>query len=104
MIIMTIRMISSRIMTIRMISSIIMTMRVKVAELKKKRHDQEHTHRPACRIVVVVVELLLLLVLEVVVVVVVVVVGEVGVGGEVVVEGVGRSCPRLVNPSGLGRK
>jgi hypothetical protein len=39
MIIMTIRMISSRIMTIRMISSIIMTMRVKVAELKKKRHD-----------------------------------------------------------------
>jgi hypothetical protein len=52
---------------------------------------------------VVVVELLLL-VLEVVVVVVVVVVGEVGVGGEVVVEGVGRSCPRLVNPSGLGRK
>ena len=77
-----------------------MTMRVKVAELKKKRHDQEHTHRPACRIVVVVVELLLLLVLEVVVVVV----GEVGVGGEVVVEGVGRSCPRLVNPSGLGRK
>ena len=48
----------------------------------------------------VVVELLLLLVLEVVVVVV----GEVGVGGEVVVEGVGRSCPRLVNPSGLGRK